>query len=607
VLALAVLVLLTTLRGVEARERPDAPSGAPLEVKGGNVTRVACDAPGAASVFVQQASGEWTRGNVTFHEDGRDEWSVYLSNDRGVKAQLDLFRKQVIISGAHSATFTITEATADPPPSPAPTHEEGGEPAASPSTPGTEGETGADVAGVIYEDVPDMPDADLEAVLHWIEVKTTGERLPFCWRQSYGNGVGVPLNTCPPGTEQDGLLCYPPCNDGYYGVGPVCWQKCPDGFRDDGAFCRKPDEYGRGAGRVPDVTCPPGFSQRGIGAAAWCDNGPTLPWDLQTTAAGVGCHDDEEINGGLCYPRCAPNFHPVGCCVCSADCPADFGADMGVSCTKQTYGRGAGVPMICAPDQQQDAALCYPPCQEGFHLVGPLCWQDCSPGWTPCGAGCSKNADPIMGVEVPWSDCALTITDQALSVVTVAANIATLGLAAPETGAMHAGETITVGSKTLSGGSRVGKSLVKLVNAFQSVKPEGLAKDATVVRRIRAVKLGSAKDKVLTSHEVSSNAYALEQDFETTFAADFVEQTSQEIASEIDRRLPPDVALYVKRSWGSAQLVRLAGTEGFEALQDGLAIVSIVDISGVTGVVSAFAKPMCQSNIPFPTLSKSYD
>lgn len=44
-----------------------------------------------------------------------------------------------------------------------------------------------------------------------------------CWIDAYGRGVGKPLSACRGGEAKDGLLCYPVCNDGYYGVGPVCW------------------------------------------------------------------------------------------------------------------------------------------------------------------------------------------------------------------------------------------------------------------------------------------------------------------------------------------------------------------------------------------------
>ena len=44
------------------------------------------------------------------------------------------------------------------------------------------------------------------------------------FKKSYGNGVGSPLNTCPPHRPVwDAGLCYVPCKEGYKGVGPMCW------------------------------------------------------------------------------------------------------------------------------------------------------------------------------------------------------------------------------------------------------------------------------------------------------------------------------------------------------------------------------------------------
>lgn len=34
-----------------------------------------------------------------------------------------------------------------------------------------------------------------------------------------------------------GLLCYPPCKNGYDGNGPVCWAQCPAGKADCSALC----------------------------------------------------------------------------------------------------------------------------------------------------------------------------------------------------------------------------------------------------------------------------------------------------------------------------------------------------------------------------------
>jgi hypothetical protein len=44
-----------------------------------------------------------------------------------------------------------------------------------------------------------------------------------CWKDAYGRGVGKVITSCKDPLEKDGLLCYPKCKEGYYGVGPVCW------------------------------------------------------------------------------------------------------------------------------------------------------------------------------------------------------------------------------------------------------------------------------------------------------------------------------------------------------------------------------------------------
>lgn len=44
-----------------------------------------------------------------------------------------------------------------------------------------------------------------------------------CWKNAYGRGVGTVPDSCQPGNEKNGALCYPICKDGFYGVGPVCW------------------------------------------------------------------------------------------------------------------------------------------------------------------------------------------------------------------------------------------------------------------------------------------------------------------------------------------------------------------------------------------------
>ena len=96
----------------------------------------------------------------------------------------------------------------------------------------------------------------------------------------------------------------------------------------------------------------------------------------------LGCADNEEMNAGLCYPKCQVGYKGVGLvclqesCPSGPDCPGGM-TDIGVSCQKPSHGRGVGVPIhACADDKEKDGLLCYPKCKPGFHGVGPVCWPD---------------------------------------------------------------------------------------------------------------------------------------------------------------------------------------------------------------------------------------
>ncbi len=107
---------------------------------------------------------------------------------------------------------------------------------------------------------------------------------------------------------------------------------------------------------------------------------------------GVGkpihaCKDGLEKSGALCYPQCknaSPTYYGVGP-VCWQHCRDGY-IDEGALCrkdgsiityAKDSYGRGAGIPLQCADDEDEDAALCYPKCKAGYYGVGPVCWISC--------------------------------------------------------------------------------------------------------------------------------------------------------------------------------------------------------------------------------------
>eukprot|EP00760_Papus_ankaliazontas_P015313 PhM_4_TR16463/c0_g1_i1/m.65100 len=174
---------------------------------------------------------------------------------------------------------------------------------------------------------------------------TGNDTLPHaCWKQTQTRGAGVVPSSCPSGYDKSGALCYPDCKDGYTGVGPVCWENCPAGYHDDGATCRIPLKV--------------------ISADT-----SKCPW----------------------YDKCGLSHN------CST-CPEGYTND-GCTCriplkiiAKKSYGRTAGIPMVCENGLEMSGALCYPPCKGDLVGHGPVCWQQCpqmynvSCGWL-CGSG----------------------------------------------------------------------------------------------------------------------------------------------------------------------------------------------------------------------------
>jgi hypothetical protein len=202
-----------------------------------------------------------------------------------------------------------------------------------------------------------------------------------CWVKAYGRGMGTIPDQCPEGEERSGLLCYPKCQDGYTGIGPVCWQDCPNNFRDDIAYCFKPEPYGRGVGY------------------------PLSQLEKCQQENPQGCEQYEL----LFYPRCKASFHNVGCCICSPDCPEGM-TDIGISCAKKSYTRGQGTPMICKADEVEDTGLCYKPCKDDKYTgIGPICWDECPEEHEQCGALCLKDEKCTDKIQKYFDDAFATI------------------------------------------------------------------------------------------------------------------------------------------------------------------------------------------------------
>jgi len=210
----------------------------------------------------------------------------------------------------------------------------------------------------------------------------------YCRKGNYSRGVGRAISGCAAGYEKQGALCYPACREGYYGVGPVCWQRCNDGYTDDGLTCRADasiisannsncpwyDQCGLTLARGCS-TCPSGYTNDGCTCRR---DAHIYGKDSYTRTAGqpLSCNSNEDYDAGLCYTKCRQGYSGVGPICWQTPCPMDT-TDIGVSCEKKTYGRGAGtVIYTCPTGQESDTGLCYENCAPGFHGIGPVCWEN---------------------------------------------------------------------------------------------------------------------------------------------------------------------------------------------------------------------------------------
>jgi C1A family cysteine protease len=184
---------------------------------------------------------------------------------------------------------------------------------------------------------------------------------------------------------------------------------CPNNGEYDAGLCYERCRPGfHGLGPVCWQNCPEGWADDGATCSA-----PLISKAKTSHSRGAGvpmtCGDNEQQDSGLCYPRCREGFKGVGP-VCWASCPAGY-SDDGATCRKDaviqpkpSQGRGVGTtPTVCGPNRELNAGLCYESCRTGFHGVGPVCWQNCPTGFRDDGAYCAKPSSYPRGAGYPWA------------------------------------------------------------------------------------------------------------------------------------------------------------------------------------------------------------
>lgn len=130
---------------------------------------------------------------------------------------------------------------------------------------------------------------------------------------------------------------------------------------------------------------------------AWCDSqlATHIAHAESSATQTVACPTDLEQSGGLCYPKCKDGFYGDGP-LCVKYCPAGYTDDVALCrkdadiFAKASYGRGAGVSLICAANQESQNGLCYAKCLSSHYGAGPVCWQKCPAGYVDDGAFCRR-------------------------------------------------------------------------------------------------------------------------------------------------------------------------------------------------------------------------
>jgi hypothetical protein len=359
-----------------------------------------------------------------------------------------------------------------------------------------------------------LSSAELNTVMKWIAARVATARQDYCYRSSYGRGVGTIPDDCQ-SKEKDAGLCYNRCNAGYGAAGPVCWQYCPSGYVDTGAFCH-----------IDKALL---VSPKWVWVSKWWGGYPSTECPSGYTNIGALC--------ALNTPSNPPGWKGTG-----------------LDLIKSSYGRGVGTVPNCSGGKQNDAGLCYTPCNNPYYGVGPVCWQSCPSGKTACGAGCASST----------LQCVQSTVDMIKAPAELVFNVVTMG----------SGNAATKAEK---------------VTKFQKAKEalEAAAKIADVALAAKAV--GETTTLWLND-----------------YLGSFSDVTTPEVAAEVNKRFSPKAATWVKTQYAYQNLSLMAAADGFKTAQTTLTVVGLLDPIGVVGVAEAFTQPICNVQEPFPAVNPKY-
>jgi hypothetical protein len=212
---------------------------------------------------------------------------------------------------------------------------------------------------------PEISAHDVTQVMDWIKAEMTKNIIPFCWKHSYGRGVGTipgrPAD-CPSKYTNDGLTCRLPPHDLY---SPSAVANCPSGYTNDGLTCRLPphDLYS------PSVVanCPSGYTNDGL----TCRRPPK---DTSSPSKVANCPADYTNTGLTCFRGLETYSKYCTTIFKTFSCKSGY-VDMGCHCHRDAHSLGLG-SMTCPAGYSKGEPFvgrCYKRCEGDSTRVGENC------------------------------------------------------------------------------------------------------------------------------------------------------------------------------------------------------------------------------------------
>ena len=373
----------------------------------------------------------------------------------------------------------------------------------------------------------------------------TNSGTSFCWKDSYGRGVGKLPKSCPANKETiaGGLLCYDKCSkfgNDFKRKGYDCHQQCKSGWRDDGLLCYKfKSSYGRGVGRIPPLRCTEKACKKFFGKE--------LCVCKKTKSECPADRGDKCI--GLCYKPCRNGYGKVGCNICAMNCKEQgYANGIAPSCPKKMYLSPGLEKTSCAPDQDKDAGLCYKKCRDTYSGVGPVCWgqppKKNGQKWVNCGMGAASDK----------GTCASTIMDQVVGPLEVAAFVASAGTSS----------TKEMGEKAALIKAQMKTDVKDKAGAYKKIW-EAICAVVTAAKK--------ASKKGATSAEKANDVLAMKQAAKKT--------------------LLPLIGMLDDSSSLASTIQTFTYCSGIDCFRGVAELLAIVDPTGLAGTAAAYAYPKC--------------